>query len=74
MKKFDNFFLDNKGSKILSCDLVKNTVADIKCYWCKRVIFKSWKFYLLKIIFIEVLRVALCFDCYNKWKKGKIEI
>jgi len=60
--------------RVKKCELKKNETKSIFCYHCHCEIFKNWQFYELTIIIIERLKLALCFDCFNKYKKGNITI
>ncbi len=67
--------LKNGGKNTVnSYQLIKNTVGDLPCYHCNFTIHKNYTFYSMAIYSKIIVKVALCFNCFNLWKRGKFII
>lgn len=74
VKKISQIIRKENYSSVKSYELTLNTVADLPCYNCKFILHKNYKFYVMKLLLIEEVKIALCFNCFNDWKKGKFKI
>ena len=74
MQKLSRYMKPSGKKGEIPWKILKNTVATIECHHCHCEIFKNWKFYKLTLIIAQAVHVALCFDCFNKWKRDQITI